>query len=59
LEWIKKLSETEARTILALIFFLGFCVLLGFDKITSDQFLTLMAVDGLLWKLLEKPSSEE
>jgi len=56
---MRKLSETEARTILALIFFLGFCVLLGVDKITSDQFLTLMAVDGLLWKLLEKPSNEE
>jgi len=56
---MRKLSEVEARTILALIFFLGFCILLGFDKITSDQFLTLMAVDGLLWKLLEKPLSEE
>ncbi|MHA1267911.1 MAG: hypothetical protein ACTSRS_21995 [Candidatus Helarchaeota archaeon] len=45
MEWTKKISEVEARTILALVFFLGFCGLLGMDKITSDQFLTLMAVE--------------
>lgn len=54
--WERALTVTEARTILFALVFIGLLYALCTNKLTADQFLACLTVDGLLWKLAEKIS---
>lgn len=51
---VKAISKVEARTIFAFTFLVGILWALAHGFITADQFMALIATDGLLYKVLER-----
>jgi len=48
------ISKVEARVVIFLTLFFGFLFALANGYISSEQFMTLMAMDGLLAEVLKK-----